>query len=166
MRLFTKKCTHILLTTNLQTQGLQITALQQRYSPLNSKKPNFRGVKEADFNKNSNFVLTNFPESFGPTIIEPFFFFYLFHEKSAQTDFLKEMWVSISKGLKHMNTVLDIFNAPQRLHTIADMFVLVFLFENCVTYLTTALWPSPYFSFLQINFIFLSIFSTRQKYTK
>ena len=29
-----------------------------------------------------------------------------FHEKSAQTDLSKDMWVSISKGLKHMNTVL------------------------------------------------------------
>ena len=29
-----------------------------------------------------------------------------FHEKSAQTDCSKEMWVPISKGLKHLNTVL------------------------------------------------------------
>ena len=29
-----------------------------------------------------------------------------FYEKSAQTDLSKEMWVSISKGLKHLNTVL------------------------------------------------------------
>ena len=28
------------------------------------------------------------------------------HDKSAQTKLLKEMWVLISKGLKHLNTVL------------------------------------------------------------
>ena len=27
------------------------------------------------------------------------------HEKSALTDFSKEMWVPTSKGLKHLNTV-------------------------------------------------------------
>ena len=35
-----------------------------------------------------------------------YLFFKVFHEKSAQTDFSKEMWVSILKGLKHLNTVL------------------------------------------------------------
>ena len=32
----------------------------------------------------------------------------VFHEKSAQTDFSKEMGVSNAKGLKHLNTVLGI----------------------------------------------------------
>ena len=31
------------------------------------------------------------------------------HEKSAKTDLSKEMWVSILKGLKPLNTVLGIF---------------------------------------------------------
>ena len=29
-----------------------------------------------------------------------------FHEKSAQTDLSQKMWALISKGLKHLNTVL------------------------------------------------------------
>ena len=34
------------------------------------------------------------------------FIFKVLHEKSAQTDHFKEMWVSIWKGLKHVNTVI------------------------------------------------------------
>ena len=47
-----------------------------------------------------------FPEWFGPKQIEAIRFPNGFHEKSAQTDCSKEMWIPIMKGLKHMNTVL------------------------------------------------------------
>ena len=33
-------------------------------------------------------------------------FLKVLHEKSAQTDHLKEMWILILKGLKYLNTVL------------------------------------------------------------
>ena len=47
-----------------------------------------------------------FPEWFGPKQIEAIRFRNEFHDKSAQTDCSKEIWVLISKGLKHLNTVL------------------------------------------------------------
>ena len=34
-------------------------------------------------------------------------FLKVFHEKLAQTDVSKEMWVLNAKGLKHLNTVLQ-----------------------------------------------------------
>ena len=47
-----------------------------------------------------------FPEWFGQKQIEAIRFRNGFREKSAHTDFSKAMWVSILKGLKHLNTVL------------------------------------------------------------
>ena len=47
-----------------------------------------------------------FPEWFGPKQIEAIHFRNGFHDKFAQTDCSKEMWVPISKGLKHLNTVI------------------------------------------------------------
>ena len=46
------------------------------------------------------------PEWFGPKQIEAIRFRYGFHEKSAQTDCFKEMWIPNAKGLKHLNTVI------------------------------------------------------------
>ena len=48
-----------------------------------------------------------FPEWFGPKQIEAIHFQNGFHDKSAQTDCSKEMWIPILKGLKHLNTVLN-----------------------------------------------------------
>ena len=47
-----------------------------------------------------------FPEWFGQKQIEAIRFRNGFHEKSAQTDCSKEIWIPILKGLKHLNTVL------------------------------------------------------------
>ena len=47
-----------------------------------------------------------FPEWFGPKQIEAIRFRNGFHDKSAQTDCSKEMWIPILKRLKHLN--LDI----------------------------------------------------------
>ena len=56
-----------------------------------------------------------FPEWFGPKQIEAIRFRNEFHDKSAQTDCSKEMWILILKGLKHLNTVLGLtlFNNVQ-----------------------------------------------------
>ena len=52
-----------------------------------------------------------FPEWFGPKQIEAIRFRNEFHDKSAQTDGSKEMWIPILKRLKHLN--LDIIiNRP------------------------------------------------------
>ena len=48
-----------------------------------------------------------FPEWFGPKQIEAIRFQNVFHDKSAQTDCCKEMWIPILKGLKHLNTVIE-----------------------------------------------------------
>ena len=47
-----------------------------------------------------------FPEWFDPKQIKAIRFENGFHEKSAQTDCSKEMWILILKGLKHLNPVL------------------------------------------------------------
>ena len=53
------------------------------------------------------FLPTNFfPEWFGPKQIEAIHFRNGFHDKSAQTDCSKEMWIPNAKRLKHLNTVL------------------------------------------------------------
>ena len=46
-----------LRTSIFSTQGLQITVLQQHYSPRYSKNPDFRGVQENNFKNNPNFSL-------------------------------------------------------------------------------------------------------------
>ena len=51
-----------------------------------------------------------------PQQIIPQLFGHTTHEKSAQTDRSKEMWVSISKGLKHLNTVLNTHVGPSVNH--------------------------------------------------
>ena len=48
-----------------------------------------------------------FPEWFGPKQIEAIRFQNGFHEKSAQTDCSKELWIPILKGLKHLNAVVN-----------------------------------------------------------
>ena len=82
--------------------------LQQRYSQFKSKKPYFRGVKEADFHKNSNSVFKTISVGFGHTAIELICFLKDFMQKSDKKDFIKELWVPISKGLKHLNIVLEL----------------------------------------------------------
>ena len=47
-----------------------------------------------------------FTEWFCLKQIEAIHFQYGFHDKSAQTDCSKEMWIPILKGLKYMNTVV------------------------------------------------------------
>ena len=49
-----------------------------------------------------------FPEWFGPKQIEAIPFRNGFREKPAQTDCSKEMWIPNAKGLKHLNSVIDI----------------------------------------------------------
>ena len=61
--------------------------------------------------------LETFGDIWNPIQIFPFFLLFLlfllfptfrngFHDKSAQTNCSKEMWIPILKGLKHLNTVL------------------------------------------------------------
>ena len=55
-------------------------------------------------------VKKKIPSKINPNCASTFFsytFFKVFHENSAQTDVSKVMWVSILKGLKHLNTVLN-----------------------------------------------------------
>ena len=47
-----------------------------------------------------------FPKWLGPNQIEAISFGNGFHDKSAQTDYSKEMWIPILKGLKYLNTVV------------------------------------------------------------
>jgi hypothetical protein len=53
--------------------------------------------------KIENFLQRIFPEWFGPKQIEAISFRNGFHDKSAQTDCSKEMWIPILKRLKHLN---------------------------------------------------------------
>ena len=98
--MYNVQCTSALETNNFRPQVIQFAALQQRYSPCYSEKPNLRGEKE-----NPNFALNFF---LSHLVIKQLSLsvFKDFHEKSAQTDLSNEMWVLISKGLKHMNTVV------------------------------------------------------------
>ena len=57
-----------------------------------------------------------FPDWFGPKQIEAIRFRNKFHDKSAQTDCSKEMWIPILKRLKHLN--LDVS------HTQKDAFII------------------------------------------
>ena len=53
-----------------------------------------------------------FPKWLGQKHIEAIRFGNGFHDKSAQTDESKEMWIPFLKGLKHLDTVLpDCFHA-------------------------------------------------------
>ena len=95
--IFTKKCNAIFLkTSNFLPQGLQVEALQQRYSPFKSENPNFRGVKGNRFHKHPNFVSKFF--SWVIWSLNYWTHLIAFHEKSAPTDFSQEMCVPISKS--------------------------------------------------------------------
>ena len=50
------------------------------------------------------------PERFDQKIIEAIHFWNGFNDKSAQTDCSKEMRVPVLKGLKHLNSVLELRN--------------------------------------------------------
>ena len=78
----------------------------QRYSPCQSKNSNFRGVEESNFNKQPNFASNFFSLSDLVIKLLNLLFSEVPHDISAQSDLSKELWVSISKGLKHLNTVL------------------------------------------------------------
>ena len=105
-RFYTNKCTHLLKTSNFGPKGTQNAALQQRYSPCYSKKPNFSGEIENNLFKNQIFPQNFLPEWFGPKQIEAICFQNGFHDNSAKTDCSKLMWIPILKGLKHLNNVI------------------------------------------------------------
>ena len=83
----------------------------QRYSSVtlhvSPKNPISAEKLKITFSKIQILSQKNFPEWFGPKQIEAIRFRNGFHDKSAQTDCSKEMWIPILKGLKHLNTVLD-----------------------------------------------------------
>ena len=58
------------------------------------------------FSKIQIFPRNFFSEWFDPIQIEAIRFRDGFHDKSAQTDCSKDMWIPILKGLKHLNPVL------------------------------------------------------------
>ena len=108
LRFSLKKYTCLCKTSILWPQGLQNESIEQRYSPCKVEKSNFKGEIENNFNKNQNFHSEKFCEWFGQKKIEIICFRNGFHDKSAQTDCSKEMWVPILIGLKHQNTVLGL----------------------------------------------------------
>ena len=114
----------------LWPQGVQVAAWKQRYSLCYFPNPNFRQIQENIFNKNPYFTSNFFFEWFGHKTIEPIYF-----QKSCMTNQLsKEMLVSISKGLKHLNNVLPSYfssNRPTGLirSSSCDVRVFVFLFD-------------------------------------
>ena len=62
-------------------------------------------------------------------------FLEVLHDISAKTDLSKEMWVSISNGLKHLNTVLPVYcNFTPQLHNICLLYT-VPVYCNCPLYL-------------------------------
>ena len=83
----------------------------QRYSSVtlhvSPKNPISAEKLKITFSKIQILPPNFFPEWFGPKQVEAIRFRDGFHEKPAQTDFYKEMWVSNVKGLKHLNTVLS-----------------------------------------------------------
>ena len=108
LRFFTNKVTHFLKTSNFGLQGPQNVALQQRYSPclLIVKKTISAEKLKITFTKIQMLPWNFFRKWFGPKQIEALRFGNGFHDKSAQTDRSKEMWIPILKGLKHLNTIL------------------------------------------------------------
>ena len=127
LRFFPNKCTHLLKTGNFGPQGPQNEALQQRYSPCQSKKPNFSGEIENNLTKIQILPQNFFPEWFGPKKIEAIRFGNGFREKSAQTDCSKEMWIPILKGLKHLKPVLQQYFAfSSQFSSTFQLFLVVF----------------------------------------
>ena len=82
----------------------------QRYSSVtlhvSPKNPTSAGILKVTFSKIQIFPRNFCPEWFGPKEAEAIPFRNGFHDKSAQTDCSKEMWIPILKGLKHLNTVI------------------------------------------------------------
>ena len=65
--------------------------------------PISEGSKKITFTKIPIVPQKKIPDRFGPKLLK---LLKVFHEKSAQTNRSKEIWVLISKGLNHLNTVL------------------------------------------------------------
>ena len=88
----------------------------QRYSSVtlhvSPKNPISAEKLKITFSKIKILPQNFFPEWFGPKQIEAIRFQNEFHDKSAQTDCSKEMWIPILKGLKHLNTVLKMSKLP------------------------------------------------------
>ena len=82
----------------------------QRYSSVtlhvSPKNPISAEKLKSTFAKIQIFAPNFFPEWFGPKQIEAIRFQNEFHDKSAQTDCSKEMWIPILKRLKHLNLVI------------------------------------------------------------
>ena len=85
----------------------------QRYSSVtlhvSPKNPISAEKLKITFSKIQILPQNFFPEWFGPKQIEAIRFRNGFHEKSAQTDCSKEMWILNAKGLKHLNSVVCLF---------------------------------------------------------
>ena len=110
---FTNEWKHLLKTSNLGSQGPQNAALQQRDSPCQSENPISAEKLKITFAKIQFFPLNFFPKWFGPKQIETICFGNGFHDKSAQTDCCKEMWIPILKRLKHLNLDINTIPSPQ-----------------------------------------------------
>ena len=85
------------------------------FEPFQDWNPHFFvtisiGEIENNFHKNTNFHLKKNPEQFDQKKIEAIHFWNGFNDKSAQTDCSKEMRVPVLKGLKHLNSVLELRN--------------------------------------------------------
>ena len=71
------------------------------------KKINFRGETDNNFHISQTFAPKNLSWVIWSYKYLTYWFLKDFHEKSAQTHLSKVMRVSISKGIKHLNTVLS-----------------------------------------------------------
>ena len=83
----------------------------QRYSSVtlhvSPKNPISAEILKVTFSKIQIFPQDFFPVWFGPKQVEAKRFQNGFHDKSAQTDCSKEMWIPILKRLKHLNLVIQ-----------------------------------------------------------
>ena len=72
-----------------------------------------------------------FPKWFGPKQIEAIHFGNWFHDKSAQTDCYKEMWIPILKRPKHLNLDLCALTMEK---IIEDRYVYIVFFSSCLRF--------------------------------
>ena len=106
LRFFPNKFINILKNHNFRLQGLQIEAFQQPYSKCQCETPYFESEFIPKTCKNWKIIKKKFPKWFGPKQIEAIRFRNGFHDKSAETDCSKEMWIPILKRLKHLKLVI------------------------------------------------------------
>ena len=98
MSFFINKYTHLLKTSNFWPQCLQNEALQHRYSPCKSEKPNFKGEIENNFNKNPNFHSKCFSEWFGQKKLKLYVFEMDIMTNQLKLLFPKKCWFWSWKG--------------------------------------------------------------------